>query len=70
LRHTDGRAPLWLRVVAFAGFATTALYIVLSTLPIVTVESRLAFAVKISAVVIGTNVVGVLLYRRRRPLSS
>jgi amino acid transporter len=70
LRHADGRAPLWLRAVAFAGFATTALYIVLSTLPIVTVESRLAFAAKISAVVIGTNLLGLLMYRSKRSVSS
>jgi glutamate:GABA antiporter len=64
--HAAGdRAPLWLRMASMAGFATTALYIVLSTLPIVAVESRLTFAVKISAVVIGTNILGLMLYRSK-----
>jgi glutamate:GABA antiporter len=62
LRGTADAAPLWLRGAALAGFATTALYIVLSVLPIVTVESRLAFALKISAVVVGANVLGATLY--------
>ena len=62
LRSTDERAPLWLRGAAATGFATTVLYIILSVLPIVAVESRLAFAVKISGVVVVANTLGVLLY--------
>jgi amino acid transporter len=66
LSRTDHRAPLWLRCVAGLGFATTVLYVILSTLPIVAVASQLSFAVKISAVVILANVVGGGLYLRER----
>jgi len=52
--------------VSIAGFATTVLFVVLSVLPSVAVDSRLVFAVKIAGTVIGLNVVGVALYRRGR----
>ncbi|MBV9880010.1 MAG: APC family permease [Gemmatirosa sp.] len=60
LRHA--RSPRWLRAASAVGFAVTALYVVLSVLPIVTVESRLAFAAKIGGVVLGANAVGAALY--------
>jgi amino acid transporter len=66
---TDARLPLWLRVVSVSGFAVTLLYVVLSIFPIIDVASWLSFALKISAVVIGLNVVGAALFfaeRRRR----
>ncbi len=62
-------APLWLRLLAVAGFATTTLYVILSVLPIVPVASQAAFALKIATVVVFANVVGAALYvteRRRR----
>jgi amino acid transporter len=66
LARTGQRAPLWLRVLAAAGFATTALYVVLSVLPIVDVVSRAAFALKISVLVVGANLTGAALYLRER----
>jgi glutamate:GABA antiporter len=66
LRATGERVPLWLRLLALAGFATTVLYVVLSVLPIVDVASRLAFALKISLLVLAANAAGVALYLRRR----
>ena len=46
----------------------TLAFVVLSILPIVQVESRMTFALKISAVVVATNVVGAAIFlgRRRR----
>ena len=41
LRALPVRAPLWLRIVATIGFLVTLLYIVLSIVPIVHVESRI-----------------------------
>ena len=46
LGRTGQRAPLWIRITAFAGFATTSLYMVLAVLPIVKVESQASFALK------------------------
>ncbi|HVT37508.1 MAG TPA: hypothetical protein VHE78_00555 [Gemmatimonadaceae bacterium] len=66
LARTGQRAPVWLRVLAAAGFATTALYVVLSVLPIVDVVSRMAFALKISVLVVGANLIGAGLYSRER----
>jgi amino acid transporter len=69
LRHAEPRPPLWLRVSAFSGFAVTLLYVVLSIFPIIDVASWVSFAVKISGVVIGLNLIGAGLFfaaRRRR----
>jgi glutamate:GABA antiporter len=64
LRRQAERAPVWLRIAALSGFAMTLLYVVLSILPIVSVTSRLVFAVKISAVVVIANMIGALLFLR------
>jgi glutamate:GABA antiporter len=66
LARTGQRAPLWIKVAAAAGFATTMLYVILSVLPIVSVVSRVAFAVKIGGLVAVANIVGAALYVRAR----
>ena len=67
LARTGRRAPLWIRLAAGVGFATTALFVVLSVLPIVSVESPFLFAVKIGGTVILANLIGAALYLVRRP---
>jgi amino acid transporter len=62
LARTSQRAPLWIRIIALIGFATTVLFVVLSVLPIVGVASRLAFAIKVGGTVIIANLVGAALY--------
>jgi len=57
------RATWPLRVAAMAGLATTILYVILSIFPIIDVPSWRTFAVKISSVVIGLNLLGFLVYR-------
>jgi glutamate:GABA antiporter len=69
LGRTGQRAPLWIRIAAAVGFATTTLYVVLSVVPIVAVESQVAFAVKVGGTVIAVNVIGVLIYLRRRQIA-
>jgi amino acid transporter len=66
------RAPLWLKVASGSGFVMTLAFVMLSILPIINVESRLGFALKISAVVVVTNAVGlaVFLGRRRRSVNG
>jgi glutamate:GABA antiporter len=63
-------APAWLKVASASGFLMTLAFVVLSILPIVQVESRMTFALKISAVVVLTNVIGAAIFlgRRRRSL--
>ena len=64
--------PPWLRIAAASGLAVTILYSVLSIFPIIDVPSWQIFALKVSAVVIGTNLLGAAIYllsRRRTALT-
>jgi glutamate:GABA antiporter len=75
LRTLPVRAPLWLRVAASIGLLVTLLYIVLTIVPIVQVESRMEFAAKIIIVTLGANLLGALIFivarrRRRRRAAS
>jgi len=63
------KVPVWLKIAAFCGFAMTLLYVGLSIVPIIKVESPLAFAVKIGGLIVITNLIGLCVYlfaRRRR----
>ena len=63
------RAPLWLRVASASGALVSLLYIALTIVPIVKVESRVAFAAKLIGVALAFNLVGAALFvagRRRR----
>lgn len=66
LRRELTAAPLWIKCCAASGFLMTLLYVVLSILPIVEVASPLAFALKISGLVILTNIVGASLFLAAR----
>jgi amino acid transporter len=66
LRGRAERPPLWLRIAALSGFLMTALYVTLSILPIVQVESRLIFAAKICGLIAATNAIGVAIFRSKR----
>jgi amino acid transporter len=76
LKEISKRAPWWLRLAALSGLLMTLLYVGLSILPIVKVESRVEFAMKILGVILIANAVGAAIFlaaRRRRgsePLSS
>lgn len=62
LRASGVKIPLWLRIAAFSGFAMTLLYVALSIVPIVKVESQLLFGLKIGGLIVVTNLVGVVFY--------
>ena len=69
LRHATTKPALWLRIASASGFAVTLLYVVLSIFPIIDVASWWSFAMKISGVVVGFNLIGVGLFwnaKRRR----
>jgi amino acid transporter len=55
--------PRWLKVAAAAGIASSLVALLISVYPVVDVVSRLAFAGKICAVVVVSNMAGVLIYR-------
>jgi len=56
------RAPLWLKIASASGFIVAVIAGFYTMVPITHVESPLTFAVKILAVVICANVVGVVLF--------
>ena len=60
------RAPLWLKAAALSGFLMTLLYVLLSILPIVQVQSRLIFALKISSLIVLANVLGLAIFLSKR----
>jgi hypothetical protein len=59
-------APAWVRLAAASGFLMTMLYVVLSIVPIVEVQSRFAFALKVSALIVTTNLVGLVVFAQAR----
>ena len=59
----DSRASAWVKIAASSGFAMTFLFVVISILPIVHVESRFLFAAKISGVITMANAIGLLIFK-------
>lgn len=55
-------APIWLRIAALAGLSVCLLAIVFTVYPIIDVPSPLAFAIKIIAVTLIANMVGVAIF--------
>src|SRR5256885_2030759 len=55
-------APTWLKVACGSGFLVSLLAIALTIVPIIKVESRLSFALKITVVVVIANTLGVLVF--------
>ena len=63
LHALGGGVPMWLKVSAVSGFVVTLLYVVLSIFPIIDVRSWTSFGGKISAVIVGANLLGYGVYR-------
>jgi amino acid transporter len=60
------KAPVWLKVASVSGFVVSVVAGFFTLIPITSVSSNLMFAVKIIAVVLGANVIGVALYKLRK----
>ena len=56
------RAPLWLKLACGSGFLASLLYIGFTPVPIIPVESKLRFALKIIAPAIAANALGVAIF--------
>jgi amino acid transporter len=70
LRASGQKIPWWLKAAAFCGFLMTLLYVALSIVPIIQVESRLMFAVKLGGLIVVTNLIGLVIFlaaKRRTP---
>jgi amino acid transporter len=63
LRGVLPRPPLWVRACAASGLLMTILYLGLSIVPIIQVESRGMFALKLGGLIVLTNVLGWAIYR-------
>ena len=72
LQTIEPRPPLWLRIAAFSGFLMTLLSVIFSLVPIIQVENRLSFALKIGGLIVITNLVGFAVYKlaQRRNASA
>ena len=62
LKGLEQRPPAWLKVASLSGFLMTLLYIAVSIVPIIHVESQLVFAIKISGLIVISNAVAIGLY--------
>jgi amino acid transporter len=62
LRKAKEKPPAWLKIMAWSGFLMTLLYVALSVVPIINVDSPFAFAAKIGGLIIAANAVGALFY--------
>jgi amino acid transporter len=62
LRKSNVNLPIWVKLVALSGFLMTLLFVSLSIVPIVQVESRLLFAAKITGLIVSTNIIGLAIF--------
>jgi amino acid transporter len=69
-RKLRAALPRWLAGVALAGFLSSLIALFISVYPIVAVVSRGAYAAKIGATVVLSNLVGVLIYRTGQSTGS
>jgi len=62
LRGVIPHPPVWLKISAFSGLAMTLLYVALSIIPIIQVESRLLFGLKIGGLIVIANILGLVIF--------
>jgi amino acid transporter len=62
ISQLSSNAPLWLRAAAVVGVLVTLLYLVLTVVPIVPVESRAGFATKLIATTLLSNALGAVIF--------
>jgi glutamate:GABA antiporter len=66
MRRAAVRPPWWVKLCALSGLLMTVLYVTLSVLPIIPVGSRTLFALKITGLIVATNLLGLALYASGR----
>jgi hypothetical protein len=62
LRGVSPKPPAWLKIAAVSGLLMTLLYVILSLVPIINVDSRLSFALKIGGLIMIANALGFVIY--------
>lgn len=58
LRRANQKHPWWLKIAALSGFLMTLLFVTLALVPIIQVENRLTFALKIGGLIVVANLLG------------
>jgi amino acid transporter len=66
VRELREKLPTWLKVVSAAGVIACLESLLISVYPVVDVVSKISYATKISAVVVISNMAGILIYRAGR----
>jgi amino acid transporter len=71
LKAAADRPSVWLKVCAVSGMVMTLLFIALALVPIIEVEDRVGFALKIGGLIVVTNLIGAAIYwlAKRRSLA-
>ena len=69
-RTLRAKLPKWLKLVAAGGLFSSLISLAIAVYPIVDVVSRQAFAAKICAIVVLSNMTGILIYRAGRHTDS
>jgi glutamate:GABA antiporter len=69
IRRFGVKAPFWLKIAAVSGFVVSVVGGFFTLIPITPVSSPLTFALKIVAVVLGANAIGIALYGIRKKAS-
>lgn len=64
------RPRLWLQMGSATGFLVTLLYVVLSVDPVIPVANKVVYMLKVVVVVVGTNILGWVVYRAERRAST
>jgi amino acid transporter len=70
LRSAALKTPFWLKLASGFGLLMTLLYVALSVVPIINVEDRLSFAIKIGGLIVIMNAIGTLIFlaaKRKSP---
>src|SRR5947208_1564456 len=62
MKRFGAMAPWWLKIASSAGFLVSAIGALFTVFPIIDVQSRLLFAAKIIAVVLGSNLIWITIY--------
>ena len=62
MRAFGVRSPWWLKIACGSGFIVSVVYICFTIIPIISVESRLTFALKIITTILLANGLGVVIY--------
>ncbi len=60
------RLPKWVIAAAVAGLMSSVVAVLIAIYPIIDVSSRWTYAMKIGGTVLGSNLLGILIYRGRR----